>query len=137
MLRIRKTRWKLAYCAAALFAIVVLNRVFDRLGLPEIVHEAASSALFLAVFLIGARSFRGEGEPVLQPRRWWRTTARPRAGLTLSVLFLAGVLIAVVSALTRPAAQSITNAGSAITYAVLAGAYVNSSIRLIRGRSRK
>lgn len=137
MPRIRTTRWKLAYCAAAFFAIVVLNGVFDRLGLPELVHEAASSALFLAVFLIGARSFRGEGEPVLPPRRWWRTTARPRAGLTLSVLFVTAAAIDVVLAFTRPTAQSITFAGSAITYSLLAGAYVNSSIRLIRGHPRK
>lgn len=47
---------------------------------------------------IGVRSFRGEGEPALPPRRWWRATSRPTAGFVLAGLFGLGALNWVVPA---------------------------------------
>lgn len=36
--------------------------------------------------LIGVRSFRGAGEPLIPTRIWWRATTRPTAGFVLAVL---------------------------------------------------
>ena len=91
ILDVRIVRWELkaAYVVAAYlvgFAIASLLRATE---LPDVVVGVVTSVVDLTAILLGARVFRGRGEAIEPPRRWWRMTARPTLSWVLGILFLA------------------------------------------------
>ena len=132
MLRLRKTRWKIAYIAVGVGLSAVINGVVvpGLLGEPS---TAVASNVFFALFVFGGvRSFRGSDEPVKPPRAWLRMTARPRAGFVLGglcVLFFISSIFSVAFSASDPASAGVDDA---LVNALLAFLYIRSSIRLHR-----
>jgi hypothetical protein len=56
-------------------------------GIPGQVWLVASFLYLFAVLLLGARIFRGKGEPVGARRPWWQMTARQRLSRRLGIFF--------------------------------------------------
>ncbi|WP_308464766.1 hypothetical protein [Rathayibacter soli] len=132
MLRIRKTRWKVAYIVVAVVLATTLNGfVFSRF-LPTPVAAILSNAVTLLLYFGGARSFRGAGEPVEPPRAWWRMTARPTAGLVIGSLLTLSVTLDVFGTASRAPGYEFSNFLNTVVDAVLVVFYVHSSIRLVR-----
>ncbi len=96
----------------------------------------------LVAILLGARIFRGRGEPVQPPRRWWRMTARPRLSWVLGILFLvlsvSGAIGLVLGAFGVGDTIPASAGGVASTVivvlesGVIAALYLNSAVRLRR-----
>jgi hypothetical protein len=102
---------------------------------------AVAALLVLALIGVGARLFRGAGEPVEPPRAWWRFTAAPTAGFAIAGVFAIQALATVVSAWfagiagSRDAPEpSGTGAAAGVVAAVIAVAYLHSSLRLRAGQ---
>ncbi len=77
--RWRITTWwgKLIYVLCAyLVAGRIIGWLMQGLHLPEPAVSIIGFATNVATLLIGARIFRGKGEPVAPPRPWWQMTAR-------------------------------------------------------------
>lgn len=130
--RIRRTGWKVLYVIAGLVVVEAVDQLIVALDLAQPLAKILSMLLFFGFVLLGARSFRGAGEAIEPPRAWWRVTARPTAGFliaALSALFagFAGALLVL-----RPDDYVLNNVGSGIGYAIVAAAYLHSSIRLTR-----
>ncbi|MGJ4845999.1 hypothetical protein [Leifsonia sp. Le1] len=85
-----------------------------------------------AVIVFGARVFRGEEEDAVAPRPLWRMTAKPTAGFLLAGFFAFQAVSAGVNAATADAYAPLYVVAIAFSLAV-AGAYLNSSLRLRRG----
>lgn len=131
-MRIRKTGWKVLYLIVGWVAVGTVNQLLTALHVVQPLSEILSVLVFFAFVLLGARSFRGAGEAIDPPRAWWRVTARPTAGFviaTFTVLFVGFVVAAIV---TQPGEHVVTYVGSAISYAIVAVVYLQSSIRLVR-----
>jgi len=130
VLRIRKTRWKVAYFAVFLvIANVVTNVLWPRV--PLWVASLTGSLLMILVIGVAVRSFRGRGEAIAPPRPWWRMTARPTAGFVLGSFYIVSVVWSVASAIIEPPDMAPLWVGSVIPLAVGA-LFFNSSIRLVR-----
>lgn len=136
-LRITRWQWKLLYVLGVLLSVFLLAAAMRAIGVPELAVSIVGSVLDLAALLLGARIFRGRGEPIGPPRPWWRMSARPTLSWWLGVLFLvwAGALVIspVIPAPTEAAAVevSITIIGG-IEFVVIAALYLNSAVRLGR-----
>ena len=144
ILDVRIVRWELkaAYVVAAYlvgFAIASLLRAVE---LPDVVVGLVTAAVDLTAILLGARVFRGRGEAVEPPRRWWRMTARPTLSWVLGILFLAlwiaGVLGVAFDTLGVGGAAPMAADDLALTivvmieYGMIAALYLNSAVRLQR-----
>lgn len=133
-LRIRKTRWKLVYIVVGTGLLAGIAHLLA--PLLEVTSAAVlGDILFLLFSLGGARAFRGRGEPIEPPRAWWRMTSRPTAGLVLGGLLTLSLAQSVYGAFTESAGMLSRTVPDAILVAVLAGLYVNSSVRLLRRRA--
>ncbi|WP_448809134.1 hypothetical protein [Agromyces bauzanensis] len=139
VLDLRITRWelKLFYVLGVLLAGFLLAAAMRAIGVPDLAVSIAGAVIDLALLLLGARIFRGRGEPVDPPRAWWRMTARPKLSRWLGGIFLVLAISIPISALLgTPADRAavdipITIIGT-LEFAVLAGLYLNSAIRLRR-----
>jgi hypothetical protein len=132
MLRIRKTRWKVAYIAAGLVLIFAFGSADSSLELPNPIHALAANMLVVLIYFVGVRTFRGAGEPIQPPRDWWRMTSQPRAGFvigSLLALSFAGNALTTVSGTPEAVFTSILNAA---VDAAMVFFYFRSSIRLRR-----
>ena len=144
ILDVRIVRWELkaAYVVAAYllgFAIASLVRATE---LPDVVVGVVTSVVDLTAILLGARVFRGRGEAIESPRRWWRMTARPTLSWVLGILFLAlwiaGLLGVAFDTLGVGGAAPMAADDLALTivvmieYGVIGALYLNSAVRLQR-----
>jgi hypothetical protein len=135
--RIVKWQYKLVF---AVVAYGVTRLIGVAIGpLPAAVGDILGPFLFIAPYLVGARLFRGPDES-LEPRPWWRMTARPALSKVLGILFaaIAGlftllfVLGPVVNAALReqPVATLIGQGLSVLSQAVLAFLYLTTYRKL-------
>ncbi|WP_083363298.1 hypothetical protein [Microterricola viridarii] len=142
---VRITRWyfKLLYVVGAWLLGIPVLALLNALHLPPAAVDAVSGAVSLASVLLGARIFRGRGEPVAPPRPWWKMTARPRLSRALGVLFAltpaSAAAVAIAAAFGVDAASEAlgryTEAGlwtSVLALTALAALYLNSAARLRR-----
>jgi hypothetical protein len=102
MIRLRKTRWKVAYILIGVISLAAIEIVIQPLMISNPMSAVVAKSLTVLLYLGGARSFRGLGEPIEPPRAWWRMTSRPRAGYIIgSLLVLSsanGVVVAATAA---------------------------------------
>ncbi|WP_448003622.1 hypothetical protein [Agromyces bauzanensis] len=139
ILDLRIARWelKLLYVLGALLTVFLFGRAIRAIGVPDLAVSIAGSIIDVAAVLLGARIFRGRGEPIEPPRAWWRMTARPKLSRWLGGTFL---VLAISSPISAALATSADRAGvdipitiiGSLEFAVLAGLYLNSAIRLRR-----
>jgi hypothetical protein len=127
-LRLVLKRWKALYIVGGCLLTFALVRLLAPV-LPEAPLQLLATLLDFGWIYYGTRIFRGRDELVLEPRPWWRMTARPRAGFILGPLFLFGAAQAVVLLFAQP---GWTWATSLVEYALLSALYLRSSIRLVR-----
>lgn len=132
MLRLRKTRWKIAYIAIGVGSLFVLNGGILSHLLPDPIYAVVANLLTVLLYFIGVRSFRGAGEPVQPPRAWWRMTSRPRAGFVIGSLLILSFADGVFVAVSGPSDLKFAGVLSAIVDASLAFFYFRSSILLRR-----
>ena len=101
MIRLRKTRWKVAYILIGVIALAAIEIAIRPFMFPNPMYAVVANLLTVLLYFGGVRSFRGVGEPIEPPRAWWRMTSRPRAGYIIgSLLVLSsanGVLVAITS----------------------------------------
>ena len=128
MLRIRKTRWKVAYFVVGVVLIELLSRFVVSRVLPDPIETEVGQVLAVVLFVGASRTFRGRGEPIVPPRVWWRATARPTASYVIAATFTADALIGVLLA----AVQQGNSVLGLISSALLAAFFFNSAIRLQR-----
>ena len=135
----RITSWwgKLLYVFGALFvAGRSLAWLFGLLGVPALVWVVIAVVFDLAILVIGARIFRGKGEPAAPPRPWWQMTARKKLSRRLGITFVVftGWLVlwlVLTFVLGRSLHYSIVEIVSDFVYvAVPAFLYLNSAARL-------
>ncbi|WP_382304494.1 hypothetical protein [Herbiconiux sp. UC225_62] len=130
MFRIRKTRWKVAYFAASLILLNVLDSYLVARFLPDPLASIVANLLTLTFVLGAARTFRGQGEPLKPPRVWWRGSARPTASFVIGGLWAADAVATIVVFALQPTAYYL--AVGAATYVILAVFFINSAGRLQR-----
>lgn len=145
VLDIRITQWylKLLYVVGAWLVGFPTQSLLTALNAPAQVGSLLSPAITMASVLVGARLFRGRGEPVAPRRPWWKMTAGPLLSRVLGivfVLFLASTLFLVITA-TIGVDESVQSLGrmtildaalSVVLSAVLAFLYLNSAVRLAK-----
>lgn len=85
------------------------------------------------VIVTGSRLFRGEAEDRVAPRPVWRMTSKPTAGFVLTTAFVLQAVSTGVSAAVAPDNAPVYVFGVLFSLAI-AAAYLNSSLRLLRGR---
>lgn len=113
------------FCAVGLMAFAVAG-VGILIG--EGAAPVAAGVLLLLWVTIAVRIFRGENEPVVPPRAWWRMTARPRAGFVVAAVFGAQAVTLLLAALRGERDGLVV----AVVYVVLATLFLNSALRLRR-----
>jgi len=145
ILGIRITRWyfKLLYVVGAWLVGSPVQALLTAVTAPVPVRSLLGTAIMLASVIVGARLFRGRGEPVAPRRPWWKMTVRPLLSRVLGiifVLFLASTLLLVITA-ALGVDSSIQSLGrmtipdttiSVVLVAVLAILYLNSAVRLAK-----
>jgi len=142
LLDLRIVRWelKLAYVIGAYAISVAIYWSLRLIGLPYLVVALVGVGVDLAAILLGARVFRGRGEPVGPPRERWRMTARPRLSTVLGIVFVVssafmvlGLALAVLGVSVEPSDAAETIVGGAIgavEYGLIGALYLRSAIRL-------
>ncbi|POH64636.1 hypothetical protein C3B61_12160 [Cryobacterium zongtaii] len=131
MLRIRKTRWKVAYIAAGLTVLALNSAAFPH-TVTNPIFAVEGILLYLLLYFGGVRSFRGADEPVEPPRAWWRMTSRPRAGFVVGSLLVLSVANWMFSVATGATDVALAGVLGVIADALLAFLYFRSSVRLHR-----
>ncbi|KRE29062.1 hypothetical protein [Agromyces sp. Soil535] len=144
ILDIRIVRWelKLAYVVGAYLVGLAIATMLRALGTAEATIALVSFCVDLVAILLGARVFRGRGEPIEPARTWWRMTARPKLSWRLGILFLVLsvgsatrlVLLAIGAWPVGPtgADGDILGIAVLVEYGLIAFLYLNSAIRLRR-----
>ncbi len=139
ILDIRIIRWelKLLYVIGALFVgWFVVGAGMRAIGIPDVAVSIVGTIIEVAALLLGARIFRGRGEPIAPPRAWWRMTARPALSRRLGVLFLVPAVVGLFGVAAFPLEWSPGELASAIMsvieFSVVAALYLNSAVRLGR-----
>jgi hypothetical protein len=145
ILDLRIVRWqlKLLYVVGVIVIGWLIAALLRALGATALIVVIVTIPMDIAAFLLGARIFRGRGEPVQPTRAWWRMTARPtlsrRLGILFVVLFLVGVVGIIFTAIGvdgyRESAGGVdltTSVFSALESALIAYLYLNSAARLKR-----
>ena len=142
-IRIIKWYFKLLYVVGAWVVGFPTQGLLTALNAPAQVGSILSTAITLTSVLVGARVFRGRGEPVAPRRPWLKMTARPLLSRVLGiifVLFLASKLLLVNTA-TIGVDESVQSLGrmtildtalGVVLSAVLAFLYLNSGVRLAK-----
>jgi membrane protease YdiL (CAAX protease family) len=136
-MRIVRARYKALFIVGAVAAVYGLVRVLS--PLPVQIVDSVGGVASVAVFLIGARLFRGTGEPVGPPRAWWRMTARPTLGIVLAILLILSAVYYFPGLFDgHPGQAGLERRADAVdTFSsslLRAALYLNSSIRLIVGK---
>lgn len=131
MLRIRQTRWKIAYVIASCI-LLALNGLFFVPLLPWPAGWVIGNALVVLLIAGGTRSFRGAGEPLALPRARWRMTSRPRSGFVVGSLFALSSATSVYSAISMPTNLTFSYVADAVFNGALAILFLRSSIRMQR-----
>ena len=137
----RITTWwgKLIFAFGTMF---VVPRVFAWLVLdvriPGLVWVVISLLYPFAILLLGARIFRGKGEPVGARRPWWQMTARQKLSRRLGIFFAVLTALAVgvlVFSFYHP--RNVASRLEVILWIFYAGfpgfLYLNSALRLPPG----
>jgi hypothetical protein len=144
ILDVRIVRWELkaAYVVAAYLLGFAIGSLLRAAELADVIVGLVAAAIDLTAILLGARVFRGRGEAIEPPRRWWRMTARPTLSWVLGILFLAlwvaGVLGVASDTLGVGGAAPMAADDLALTIVVMmesgviAALYLNSAVRLQR-----
>jgi len=133
MMRIRKTRWKLAYIAGGVVLLFSLELAASQLfAFSNPLYALAANTLTVLIYFGGVRIFRGAGEPDQPPRSWWRMTSQPRAGFIIGSLLALSSAGNVLDLLSGPPEGLFASMLKATVDAALAFLYVRSSIRLRR-----
>jgi len=145
ILDIRITRWyfKLLYAIGAWLVGFPTQGLLAALSAPALIGSLLNTVITFASIIVGARLFRGPGEPVAPRRPWWKMTARPLLSRVLGflfVLFLASMLFIAITA-AFGVDESVRSLGrttvfdttiSVLFAAVLAFLYLNSARRLAK-----
>jgi hypothetical protein len=145
ILGIRITDWyyKVLFIAVAVIFRALVEVLLQTTNVVVLLSIVVNSILVLGSYILGARLFRGKGEPVAPTRPWWKMTARRPLSRVLgvfSVLSLSADLFLIISAASglessvrtmdqRTSAGAVANAAVA---AILAFLYLNSAVRLGR-----
>jgi hypothetical protein len=119
------------YAIVALLLLLIRSVWLDWLDWP---YELVQGVLTFAWVLGAARTFRGRFEP-LDPRDWWRWTAKPTAGFWLAGGFLALAIIPVITLASDSKGQQETTSAlviQSLCAAIVAAGFLNSSIQLRR-----
>jgi len=136
MIRLRKTRWKVAYIILGVVTQVAIEIVIQPFRLPNLIYALVANLLSILLIFGGVRSFRGLGEPIEPPRAWWRMTSRPRAGYIVGSLFVLNSANGVLVATTGPPELIFNVAINVMVDASLAFLYFRSSARLRKAPPR-
>lgn len=131
MLRIRQTRWKIAYVVASNI-LLALNGLYVVPLLPWPAGWVIGNALTILFVFVGARSFRGVGEPLTPPRARWRMTSRPLSGFVVGSLFVLSSAANVYSAISMPTNLTFNYVADAVVGGALAFLFLRSSVRMQR-----
>jgi uncharacterized membrane protein YfcA len=133
----RITSWwgKLSYALIAMFGVGSgLTWLLGVLGLTAIASLVVSGLFDIVVLLVGARIFRGRGEPVAPPRPWWQMTARQKLSSNLGswLAVVTGVMaVCFVLSLFDPARTYLAESALLVLYfAIPTYLYLNSAARL-------
>ncbi len=132
MVRIRKTRWKIAYIAAGIVMLFALGSTNSWFQFPNPLWGLANNILLVLIYLGGVRTFRGAGEPIQPPRDWWRMTSQPRAGFVIGSLLAVSFASNSFTAVSGPPGAAFASTLDSAVDAAMAFFYVRSSIRLRR-----
>ena len=137
--RIVRWQYKLLYVIVAEAAGFGITRL-GYLLLPSQIAVLIVLCVDVAIYLVGARIFRGTSEDLLTPRAWWRMTSKPTLSRRLGTLFavVAGIQLIGLAlvAIPFPSRQHVVKpnyvglAEAAIETAILAFLYLNSAVRL-------
>lgn len=143
ILDIRITKWyvKLAYVVAAWLVGFPFIALFNAMKSPSWVGNMADSLLTIGAVVLGARLFRGRGEPVEPRRPWWKFTAWARLSRVLGIVFACIVVSTVITIVAAAlgversvqSIERITLAGTVINgvfFLILAFLYLNSASRM-------
>jgi len=147
ILQLRITKWyfKLTYIVVAYLVGLGLHIALKSADGLHVIMSIVDFLVTLAQFLLGARLFRGRGEPVEPPRAWWRMTAWAPLSRVLSIYFVLVALIAPINLLQAAFGDHLAVASvgptkiaefisDGLSNATLAFLYVNSAIRLRKVR---
>jgi len=136
-LRIVRTRYKVLYIVVGLGLELFLG--FAVLShWPIFVRALVGQVFVYGFYLIAVRSFRSSKEAVEPPRPWWRVTGGVASGFVLAGLHLLFAAMNVLDFIGISPGEAPARSGSpyavadAVSWALLAAAYVNSSVRLHR-----
>lgn len=144
VLDLRIVRWqlKLAYVVGAYAIGLAIHWSLRLTGVPWLVVGLIGFGVDLAAILLGARIFRGKGEPIEPPRAPWRMTARPRLSRVLGILFVVfsamlvlGLVLAALGVTAQAPDTAETIVGSVIglvEYGLIGALYLRSAVRLRR-----
>ena len=145
ILDIRITRWyfKLLYVIGAWLIGFPAQAFLTALSAPALVGGILNLAITISSVAVGARVFRGRGEPIAPRRPWWEMTARPLLSRVLGIifsLFLASILFLAITAtlgvdesVQSFEGQTIPDMTVGVVLAsVLAFLYLNSAVRLAK-----
>jgi hypothetical protein len=136
MIRLRKTRWKVAYILIGVIALAAIEIAIQPLMISNPMSAVVANSLTVLLYFGGVRSFRGLGEPIEPPRAWWRMTSRPRAGYIIGSLLVLSSANGVLVAITGPRELIFNVAISVVVDASLAFLYFRSSTRLRKAPPR-
>ena len=133
----RITTWwgKLIYVFAAWFvAVRVIDLLFGVLGVTGLGATVFFLVYDFAVLLVGARIFRGKGEPVAASRPWWQMTARKKLsnnlGSWLAVVTTLAVAALVISFFSPFGSSKSDLVLLVLYFGVPTYLYLNSAARL-------
>jgi hypothetical protein len=127
--RISSDQTKVGYVVAA-YVLGIFVAISSALvaGVPQ---AGAVTGIFLLVTVgFAVRNFRGDGEPVDAPRKWWRMTWRPTSGFVFAVVFLVQASSSAFAVALAPGRDSEAYVVMALVYAFLGALFTYSSIRL-------
>jgi hypothetical protein len=138
--KIRLVRWpyRLAYVVIGWFVLRwAVGRAFAATSADNVVREVVLGLLGVAVIGVGARIFRGAGEPVEPARARWRATSRSTLSFVLGGLFVATDLfgipgIAYAISIGEGAEWYVAEALAFLFAILYAWFYLRSGVRLRR-----
>jgi membrane protease YdiL (CAAX protease family) len=122
--RITTAQGKVGFVVGAVVVEVLVLLLLLALGVPDGLAPFLGALCFLAVVVVGVRTFRGPDEPVEPPRPWWRMTAGPVVGFLLAAYFVGDAVLA------RTSVDGTADVGGLVVSLLVAAAYAGSSVTL-------
>jgi len=143
ILQLRITKWyfKLLYIVIASLIGLGIHRALLAIGGADLLVAIFDLPVTLAQYLLGARLFRGRGEPIDPPRAWWRMTARAPLSWVIGIVAILGTIDVPLTFIRAAGgnAHAIAQIGTTViadfisnglSIAIVAFLYLNSAIRL-------